>query len=127
MSLALLSGSLAAAASVLGKVAFDFSDTSLPAKYVQWSPEVIVRGVLFISMLLVNSLMLSTFVRALAASESALAATVVNFASNFLVSVLLGVVLLGDSPPVSLRWWVGALLIIAGARMTISVEKPKSQ
>jgi len=125
MSLAVLSGSLAANASVLGKFAFDFSESSIPSRCVQWLPEFAVRGILFLTMLLVNSWMLSTFVRALASSQSALAATVVNFACNFLVSVLLGVIVLGDPAPASPRWWAGAVLLIAGASFTITAERAK--
>ena len=123
MALAVKSGSLAATASVLGKLAFDFSAESLPAKSVQWLPELAVRAGLVVLMLLVNSWMLSSFVKALSTSQSALAATVVNFACNFLVSVILGILVLGDAPPVSPRWWLGALLLIAGATLTISVEE----
>lgn len=123
MALALQSGSLAAVGSVLGKLAFDFSDKSVPEQLVQWLPSLVTRGLLIVSMLLVNSWMLSSFVRALSVSNSALAATVVNFACNFLVSVFLGVFLLGDPAPLSPRWWCGAFLLISGAALTIRAEK----
>ena len=125
MALALQSGSLAAMASVLGKLAFDFSDKSIPDVFVQWLPPLVTRGLLVVLMLLVNSWMLSSFVRALSHSKSALAATVVNFACNFLVSVFLGVVLVGDPAPMSPRWWLGASLLIGGATLTIRAEKKR--
>eukprot|EP00386_Alphamonas_edax_P009804 GDKI01032102.1.p2 GENE.GDKI01032102.1~~GDKI01032102.1.p2 ORF type:complete len:179 (+),score=53.41 GDKI01032102.1:79-615(+) len=132
----LVSSSCAAFASCAAKLAFDFSETSLVAiasqkiaeaappnyygivsLYAAWP----LRGVMVVAMILLNSLMLKYYVDAMK-RWSALQATVLNFALNFLLSALVGNALFGEHLP--FKWWLGASLITCGVFL-ISTEKIK--
>ena len=107
LALALTSASCGSFASVFGKMAFDtqFLDTLgldlLP-----------VRIALFAVVLLLNSVMLSLFVRVLQ-SVSALQASLLAFVCNYLISTLVGVVVFGES--IGGLWLLGASLMTLGA------------
>eukprot|EP00903_Cladosiphon_okamuranus_P009119 g8712.t1 len=117
-----ISGALATFASVLGKVAFD-ADTPFQgiatASCAEYFPEVslcravglAVQGVSLAGMFLVNAVMLSTFLKALQMSGSTVA-TVINFATNFLLSGISGRIVFGERLPAS--WFCGASLVVAG-------------
>eukprot|EP00752_Nemacystus_decipiens_P005236 g4752.t1 len=116
------SGALATFASVLGKVAFD-GDTPFQvlatASCAEHFPGVAlcrtvglaVQGVSLAGMFLVNAVMLSTFLKALQMSGSTVA-TVINFASNFLLSGISGRIVFGERLPAF--WFCGASLVVAG-------------
>ena len=122
--LALLSGLVAAAGGALGKVSVDKSNRIIAAIHDQChAPKadgavttcmVVVlgaRAVALTLMLAFNALMVSLFVRSLHRSGTTIA-TVLNTASNFLVSALIGWAVFGES--LTLQWFCGASLIVAG-------------
>ena len=117
---AILSASCGSLASVCGKIAFDTSSTSLLATLgFDFLP---IRAFLFVSLILLNSIMLSLFVRVLQ-SVSALQASLLAFVCNYLISTAVGVTVFGEA--ISIQWILGAALMTAGA-VRISHEKKQS-
>ena len=121
---AIKSGFLAASASVAGKVTFDFSSISLVSRLAGnfLIDELSVRGLFFLLMLAVNSWMLSSYVFAMEISSSALTPTVVNFATNFIFSVVFSVLFFseGGNSLKNEKWWLGASLIISGVVLILA-------
>ncbi len=107
---AVFSATCGSLASVCGKLAFDVSDDNLLALYNM--DTYVVRVFLAVLILLLNSIMLSFYVRVLQA-VSALQASLLAFVCNYVVSTLFGVFLFGES--VSMQWALGACLMTAGA------------
>lgn len=110
LRLAIVSATCGCLASVCGKLAFDTSENNLLR--TNSIDSYIVRGVLGISIILLNSTMLSFYVRVLQ-SVSALQASLLAFVCNYVVSTFFGIVLFGES--VSGQWLLGAVVMIAGA------------
>ena len=69
------------------------------------------RGIVFAEMLFCNALMLGYFLKALE-KESSLHVTVISAGTNFMLSGLLGYIVLQED--VSNTWFFGAFLICAG-------------
>jgi drug/metabolite transporter (DMT)-like permease len=65
--------------------------------------------------LICNGLMLSSFARALDSSPSTAVCMASNSAANFVASAVLGYLVYGDA--LSLRWLVGAVLILLGVTL----------
>ena len=107
---AVLSACCGSLASVCGKVAFDSSDDSLQVQL--GINRYLFSGIVVVVILLLNSVMLSLYLRVLQA-VSALQASLLAFVCNYLVSMMLGVVLFGER--ISLQWIVGAMIMTAGA------------
>lgn len=116
---ALISALCGSLASVCGKLAFDTSRGSLlEQRGFDFLP---VRGVLFILLLLLNSVMLSLFVRVLQ-SVSALQASLLAFVCNYLISTAVGIALFGEA--ISLQWLLGAVIMTLGAVRISSSKQP---
>jgi len=71
-----------------------------------------IRAIFFAMMILFNSIMWTTFVKALRYSRTSLEATVTNTAANFFFTAIFSQVLFGEF--LTLVWWVGTLLILFG-------------
>ncbi|GFQ77457.1 transmembrane protein 42 [Trichonephila clavata] len=131
ITFSLLSGFLAATASLCGKFsmaaekALMFCETfmeNLPSadnKKTSFSVTPVCQNVLFITrvgfflaMLLSNALMWTFFTKALRLSATTLEATITNTAANFLFTAVYGQVFFGET--VTFLWWLGTTLIITG-------------
>lgn len=143
----LLSGSLAAIASLCGKLAFGKDEAFLLCEFLHnfmWAPELIaiklpnvvcinisfyIRIAFFASMFLVNAVMWTTFVKALRFSATSLEATVTNTAANFFFTAIFGQVFFSEN--LTLMWWLGTVLILFGlllmhkGNQTIADKKKK--
>ncbi|XP_062501731.1 transmembrane protein 42-like [Corticium candelabrum] len=76
-------------------------------------PTLIVSRILWCSLtILLNVLMWLTFTRSLQHSSSSSEALVINLATNFCLSALIGVVFFGEC--LSVLWCVGATMIVCG-------------
>ena len=91
---------------------------SSPEQGFEWS----LRALLILLMLILNSCMLSSYVYALEKSGSALRATVVNFASNFLCSILLSLVWFGEDVEKlsKCQWLTGCGMILGGVGLVVA-------
>jgi len=74
--------------------------------------EIIVQGGLGGLWILSNLLMLQTFNKALQNSSTTIQVSIVNTASNFIVTAVIGKVAFDEH--LSLVWWCGTTLILAG-------------
>ncbi len=117
------SGFLAAAAGAAGKRAF--TDFKLPTTAADLGPFAARVGMIGL-MIVLNTLMISRYVKALEASESALRVKVINSATNFLCSIVFSVVLFDEAKEqiVKPSWWLGAITMILGVYVILS--KPDS-
>lgn len=77
--------------------------------------DLIVRLISFILNITTNSLMWYFFSKSLKYSRSSSQATVINTATNFILSALFGYFVFGEQLP--MKWWMGSSLIIAGSWM----------
>ncbi|KAK4303999.1 hypothetical protein Pmani_024032 [Petrolisthes manimaculis] len=128
---AVISGILAALASLCGKYAMasseaqDLCEASLLLLYneeiitrqnqidvICGQYLVLLRLLFFALMVGVNCLMWTTFTKALRFSTTSLEATITNTAANFFFTAILGQVLFGEV--VTSLWWMGTVLIICG-------------
>jgi drug/metabolite transporter (DMT)-like permease len=116
---AVISACCGSLASVCGKIAFDSSENSLLVKFGM--SNYAVKGLIFLCVLLFNSIMLSLYVRVLQA-VSALQASLLAFVCNYLVSTVMGIILFGEQ--LSPIWIVGAVLMTLGA---IRISSPAPQ
>jgi multidrug transporter EmrE-like cation transporter len=127
ITLALTSGLLAALAGTFGKLAVNGGETAalceqVASVHMNYSSEeafiicdktsLFIRAISFVSMILLNTVMWTTFVKALRYCSTSLEATVTNTAANFFLSAIVGQLLFDES--VSLMWWMGTALIILG-------------
>ncbi|RWS01949.1 uncharacterized protein B4U79_16521 [Dinothrombium tinctorium] len=103
-SLSLLSGTLAATASLCGKLAV--ADLSVQAESVQ------IRPLWLGLMIACNAFMWFVFTKALSASKTALRAVATNAAANFIVSALYGRFVFNE--PVNPYWYLGTVFIVLG-------------
>ena len=97
----LLSGTLAALASVAGKFAFD---DQLDA---------VQRGVGLLVLLLLNAAMLNLFVKALRLDGSVVGTTL-NMCANVAITSLLGAIFFNEWDKMTIQWFVGAILVLLG-------------
>mmetsp|Transcript_13855 Transcript_13855/g.18159 ORF Transcript_13855/g.18159 Transcript_13855/m.18159 type:complete len:161 (-) Transcript_13855:696-1178(-) len=77
------------------------------------------RGVFVIAMLLINAIMMGSFLEGLQESGS-VAAVALSTAANFSASAILGIVLFGEN--VNEVWLVGFLMILAGIFLLTQVK-----
>ncbi|CAI2167314.1 8122_t:CDS:2 [Funneliformis geosporum] len=71
-----------------------------------------IRICCFGSIFICNALMWTFFTKALNKSSSSLQVTVLNSATNFCMTAVLGNIIFGET--LSLQWWFGASLIVIG-------------
>jgi len=72
----------------------------------------IFRLASFLCLFLCNALMWAYFTKALSVSSSSIQVTVINSATNFCLTAILGNLIFNE--PLSLQWWFGASLIVTG-------------
>lgn len=81
----------------------------LPSNHV----DILLRAAVFGLSFLFTGTMWALYTRALSVSPSAVKVNIVNTASNFIVTAVLGALVFGERlPPL---WWVGAGLLVAGS------------
>ncbi|KAI8639700.1 hypothetical protein BD408DRAFT_484637 [Parasitella parasitica] len=128
---AVISGFFAALSSVFAKL-FSDEKTALLHSYISEQfnlvPEktslLITRGVCFLLIFGCNSVMWTTFTKALNAATSSVQVSIVNGAVNFSASAILGYLVFDE--PLALRWWIGASFILAGT-ILISQSQKRSE
>ncbi|KAI8880237.1 hypothetical protein K501DRAFT_255445 [Backusella circina FSU 941] len=113
---AIISGFFAALSSVFAKL---FSDdrTALLHDYIKHfipieTSILATRGICFLLIFGCNSIMWTTFTKALNKATSSVQVSLVNGAVNFGASAILGYAIFDE--PLALRWWIGASFILAG-------------
>lgn len=147
VKLAVTSGFLAASGSVLGKYAmsedhflgmihmietvikFLISSFINSPVFLTWfssivavieSNSIVFRIILFISMVIMNTLMWTTFSKAMNVSSSAVIASAINTAFNFIFTAIYGSLLFGEV--LTLKWFLGSSLMIIGVILIKSDE-----
>jgi uncharacterized membrane protein len=133
--IALSAGCFAALASLFAKLALDERTSSLSDYLYTALPlmdavdndtfQVGVRMMLFGCIFACNALMWGLFTRALNKSSSSGVVTVLNTASNFCVTALLGHFIFHE--PLGMRWWMGAACIAAGTVIMTLQDKSKQE
>ncbi|KAI8374002.1 hypothetical protein EDC96DRAFT_572316 [Choanephora cucurbitarum] len=129
---AIISGAFAALSSVFAKL---FSDERTTVFYTdimsayQLVPEktalILIRGICFGLIFACNSIMWTTFTKALNRSPSSVQVSIVNGAVNFSTSAILGYVVFQE--PLALRWWIGASFILAGTILLSQSQQKHSK
>jgi drug/metabolite transporter (DMT)-like permease len=120
---------MAALASAAGKIATDGTVVTALLKHIKpliisiTSADVVFgytideatqtafRVVAFAMIFVFNAIMMNAFVKAMNFASS-VTAVVINTASNFFCTAVLGMLIFGE--PLPLLWWAGAALILAG-------------
>lgn len=74
--------------------------------------ELVIRVIFFLLNLLSNAVMWAFFTRALTAGPSTTKVSVINTASNFIITALLGAVVFAET--VGSWWWLGAVMMGSG-------------
>ena len=116
---AVMSATCGSLASVCGKIAFN---TGLLDKY--GTNNYLARGILVALLVVLNSIMLSLYVKVLKA-VSALQASLLAFVCNYLISTTFGIVIFGEA--ISMQWVLGATMMTAGAlRVALPTSVSKS-
>lgn len=125
MTFALISGLLAALASLCGKFSMTADETyhlcdvlssnwlgTGTSHYFCDKMITFLRVAFFISMIACNAVMWTLFTKALRLCTTTLEATVTNTASNFFFTAIFGQTLFGEY--LTLLWWLGTVLILFG-------------
>jgi len=112
----LLAGALGAFSGLLAKLGLDQDQTS--TSFIPPTFLLPLRGLLLLLTLASNGCMVAVYARALQASPTSAEASLVSTASNLLLTAAASSLFLGE--PLSLAWWLGALLIIAGSYLVAS-------
>lgn len=125
MTFSLLSGLLAALASLCGKISMAGGETTnicetvashwlagAPAHYFCENVITVVRVSFFGLMIACNAVMWTVFTKALRLCATTLEAAVTNTASNFFFTAVFGQTLFGER--LTVLWWLGTVLILFG-------------
>ncbi|XP_037558817.1 transmembrane protein 42-like [Dermacentor silvarum] len=125
MTLSLLSGFLAALASLCGKLSMASGETASvcqvvfshwvsgpSAHYLCENLITVIRVVFFFLMIACNAVMWTVFTKALRLCTTTLEAAVTNTASNFFFTAIFGQTLFGEQ--LTLLWWLGTVMILFG-------------
>ncbi|XP_052230968.1 transmembrane protein 42-like isoform X3 [Dreissena polymorpha] len=121
ISLAVCAGAMAAMASVSAKLAMTEDTVHAICSGILAGTQLmalcdtllyVLRAGCFASIFIFNSLMWTLFTKSLQHCSSTIEATITNTGANFLITALLGVLLFGER--LSLLWWLGSCLILAG-------------
>uniref|UniRef100_A0A6M2DVI8 Putative conserved plasma membrane protein n=1 Tax=Xenopsylla cheopis TaxID=163159 RepID=A0A6M2DVI8_XENCH len=101
---AVVAGSFASAASLFGKLIslVDYSSYQ----------DLVLKGALLCLMIICNAAVWTFFVKALNASSSTLIATITSATTNYILSVLFGTFIFGETT--GILWWMGFVLILIG-------------
>ncbi|CAF4756514.1 uncharacterized protein LOC125056717 [Pieris napi] len=100
---AFLSGIWSSAGNALGKLAG--TQSIVGDSYVLWAT-------ILLTMVMVNTWSLRHYMRSLDAAFTTVVPTVISSASSYVLSGLIGIFLFNEAT--SLKWWMGAILIIIG-------------
>lgn len=114
--LSVASGILASVASVVAKLALDTPNVSLA-----------FRVALLITMIIVNSVMWTTYSKALDSCSSAVVASVMNTLANFATTAILGVLLFQETHVFSFLWSSGMILVILGLCILLHENKKNKE
>jgi len=120
--LSLAAGALGATSGLVAKLGLDQEQLS------SVSPSLLLplRGLLAVLTLASNACMVAVFSRALQASPTSAEASLVSTAANLLLTAIASSIFLGES--LSLSWWLGSFLIVAGSFLVASdPAKEKNQ
>lgn len=125
MTFSLLSGLLAALASLCGKFSMAGGETAYLCEIVSshWLSKISshyfcenvitgIRVIFFALMIACNAVMWTIFTKALRLCTTTLEATVINTASNFFFTAIFGQTLFGEQ--LTFLWWLGTLFILLG-------------
>eukprot|EP01122_Echinamoeba_exundans_P016273 TRINITY_DN8194_c0_g1_i1.p1 TRINITY_DN8194_c0_g1~~TRINITY_DN8194_c0_g1_i1.p1 ORF type:complete len:191 (+),score=27.83 TRINITY_DN8194_c0_g1_i1:40-573(+) len=142
-TLAVVAGLMAALASAAGKIATDGTVVAALLKHIKpvilsitstdiifgytidEATQTVFRVVAFAMIFVFNAIMMNAFVKAMNFASS-VTAVVINTASNFFCTAVLGMLIFGE--PLPLLWWAGAALILAGvATIAISGSNDTTQ
>ncbi|CAG8485433.1 6348_t:CDS:2, partial [Paraglomus occultum] len=125
-----LSGTFAALASVSAKLFSDSRTLSFTvyvceAVYTSGCEDLIypIRALCVGLMFLCNAAMWTFYTKALNKSTSSVKVTVVNSATNFCMTAILGHLLFNEA--LHLQWWLGASLIVTGTVITSRKNREK--
>jgi len=113
----LLAGALGAFSGLLAKLGLDQDQTS-NTSFIPPTFLLPLRALLLILTFASNCCMVAIYSRALQASPTSAEASLVSTASNLLLTAAASSLFLGE--PLSLAWWLGALLIVAGSYLVAS-------
>jgi len=122
LAFSVLSGLFAALSGFLGKVTFDpglviaVSILNVRPNFMQ-----IIQVGLGCLMVISNILMLQTFNKALQISSTTIQVSIINTASNFIFTALIGFLAFGER--LSLIWWSGTSMILLGTYIISSSEQ----
>jgi len=122
LAFSVLSGLFAALSGFLGKVTFDpglviaVSILNVRTNFMH-----IIQVGLGCLMVISNILMLQTFNKALQISSTTIQVSILNTASNFIFTALIGFLAFGER--LSLIWWSGTSMILLGTYIISSSEQ----
>ena len=111
--LSIVSGVIAASCGLLGKLGLDSDQTDHLG--LDTVTEMVVRSLFIILTLVLNSAMITVYTKALSLANVAAEASLLNTASNMLVTAMLSYFIFSEH--LSLQWVLGAGLVLVG--MTI--------
>jgi uncharacterized membrane protein len=99
---------------------------SLPVSYQSYL-DILLRAAIFGISFIFTGTMWALYTKALSLSPSAVHVNIVNTASNFIVTALLGALVFGEKLP--MLWWVGAAFLVGGSVIigTRSVDGDESK
>jgi uncharacterized membrane protein len=118
---AVIAGACAAMSSVFGKMVVISELPSINNTYMN----AIIRLACFSMTFVMNTFMWAAFSRSLRSAQSSSHATVINSASNFCLTAVLGWGLFGER--LTTGWWLGAALILGGSYLVhLSQSQPSS-
>ncbi|KAI8975009.1 hypothetical protein BDB01DRAFT_853663 [Pilobolus umbonatus] len=128
----IISGVFAALSSVFAKL---FSDERTAlfhthiASYLNMEPEKIslmfTRLTCFVLIFGCNSVMWTSFTKALNMAPSSIQVSIVNGAVNLGTSAILGSLIFNE--PLTLRWWIGASFILTGTILLSHSQKKREE
>ncbi|KAI1297914.1 hypothetical protein HDE_04430 [Halotydeus destructor] len=113
-----LSGIMAATASLFGKLAMDSDALGHLVPYLVKGDQklghwyTVIRALLLVLMVLTNTVMWTMFTKALVKSRTSLEATVVNTAANFIFTAIFGTLLFDET--IGFLWFLGSIMILIG-------------
>jgi len=115
---AIVSGCFASLASVFAKIASRIDTVQFDATFFIWKA-------FWVSLVVIsNMIMWKTFTTALARSSNTLTVTVLNSATNMIFTGIFGLVLFSEK--VTVKWAIGASLLILGS-VVMTAEKKKKK
>ena len=115
-----VSGLLAAFCGLVGKLGLDFKSspiTDLDNKHLEY----ILRVVLVILTLLLNSTMITLYTKALSLASVAAEASLINTASNLCFTALFSFIIFQET--LSYQWMIGSVLVLTGLTLLMTGDQ----